>query len=113
MFPHGQTVVRLRRKEILDPYSQQVTLGDWSDPDRLTIYGAFVAQSSTARTDSATRTEMLESKSLFCAPDADVQAFDRIEAGEAVYKIDGIPEADANPWTGWRPAREIPLERTV
>lgn len=111
MFPHGVTVDRLRRKQKIDPYSQQATIGDWSDPDVLTLHGAFVAQSSTARTNDATRTEILESKSLFCSPAADVTEYDRIRAGGAVYTIDGIPAADPNPWTGWQPVLEIPLTR--
>lgn len=111
-FPAGESVVRLRRKEIADPYSGQLTLGDWSDPTEVTLDGAFVASSSTTSQSEAGRTELLEEKSLYLDnPGADVQAQDRIRAGGVVYLIDGMPSADTNPWTGWQPLREIPLRR--
>lgn len=113
-FPTGEGVVRLRRKEILDPYSGAVTLGDWDEPEEATLYGAFVASSSTtARADEA-RTALLEAKSLYLDdPLADVQAQDRIRSQGVVYLIDGMPTADTNPWTDWQPVREIPLRRVV
>lgn len=113
-FPAGEAVVRLRRKEIEDPYSGAVTLGDWSDPDEATLAGAFVASSSTSENASVARSALLEEKSLYLEdPDADVQMQDRIRAQGVTYTIDGIPSADANPWTGWRPVREILLKRWV
>lgn len=113
-FPAGESVIRLRRKEITDPYSGKVTLGDWTDPSEATLDGAFVASSSTTSQSEAGRTELLEEKSLYLDdPDADVQAQDRIRAGGVIYQIDGMPSADKNPWTGWQPIREIPLKRVV
>ncbi|WP_030147683.1 hypothetical protein [Mycetocola saprophilus] len=116
-FPHGRTVYRLRPGPLEDPYSGEVILGDWDNPDILQIPGAFVAQTSTSMLAGASREQALESKSLFCAANVDVQKGDRIRAGgddEPIYSIDGIPPAaDVNPWTGWAPAREIPLTRAV
>lgn len=113
-FPEGETVVRLRRKETLDPYSGQVTLGDWTNPDEEPIDGAFVAQSSTSAQSDAARNQLLEEKSLYLPdPAADVNAQDRIRAGGITYTIDGMPTADRNPWTGWQPVREVPLKRGV
>lgn len=115
-FPHGRTVYRLRAKDITDPYSQKTVAGDWSDPDVYPIRGAFIAQTSTSLLGNATRTQALESKSLYCDPDADVRKGDRIRDGEEgapVYTVDGIPAADTNPFTGWTPTREVPLTRGV
>lgn len=112
-FPHGRTVYRQRAKTIRDAYADADVDADWSDPDEVPIPGAFIAQSSTSLVGSATREQALESKSLYCAPDADVQKGDRIRDGADVYTIDGIPSADTNPFTGWTPAREIPLTRSV
>ncbi|GAB2567489.1 hypothetical protein [Leucobacter ruminantium] len=111
-FPNGEQVVRLRRAEVLDPYSGTVTLGDWDDPDELDLEGAYVASSSTSARRDAARNELLEEKSLYLDdPHADVQAQDRIRAQGVTYQIDGMPTADVNPWTGWQPIREIPLTR--
>ncbi|MGW9345592.1 hypothetical protein ACWGR3_28985 [Streptomyces albidoflavus] len=115
-FPFGKTVYRLRAKSMTDPYSEEAVEADWSDPDVMPIPGAFIAQSSTSTIGSATRSQALEAKSLFCDPDFDVQKDDRIRDGEdgaPIYTVDGIPAADTNPWTGWTPAREIPLARSV
>lgn len=112
-FPFGESVVRVRRREVPDPYSGDVALGDWDSAGEVTIPGAYVSQSSSARSQTATRTQVLESKSLFCPPGADVTAADRIRVGAAVYEVDGVPAADVNPFTGWQPVQEIPLERVV
>lgn len=112
MFPAGEPVVRLRRKEIEDPYSGTITLGDWNDPDELPLEGGYVASSSTSNRRDAARSELLEEKSLYLSdPHADVQSQDRIRAQGLTYQIDGMPSADINPWTGWQPVREIPLKR--
>ncbi|WP_336653078.1 MULTISPECIES: hypothetical protein [unclassified Leucobacter] len=111
-YPHGETVVRLRRAEEYDEYSATVMIGNWDEPDELVLEGAFVASSSTSARRDAARAELLEEKSLYLDdPHADVQAQDRIRAGGVIYLIDGMPSADTNPWTGWQPIREIPLRR--
>lgn len=113
-FTAGATVVRVRRKEIIDPYSGQTTLGDWESATESNIDGAFVSSSSTSANSSAARNELLEDKSLYLHdPNSDVQAQDRIKADGVIYTIDGMPSADKNPWTGWQPVREIPLKRWV
>ena len=113
-YQHGEQVVRLRRREEYDEYSDTVTLGSWDNPDELPLDGAFVASSSTSARRGASRRELLEEKSLYLDdPDADVQAQDRIRAQGVAYQIDGMPSADVNPWTGWQPVREIPLTRRV
>lgn len=117
LFPHGHTVYRLRAQDAPDPYNPGDTIaGDWDDPDTLPIAGAFVAQSSTSLSGDAARTQALESKSLYCEANADVQLGDRIRDGEngaPIYPVDGIPAADMNPFTGWQPVREVPLRRAV
>ncbi len=113
--PYGTTVYRLRARSVYDPVSDSMVEGDWGTPDSIAIPEAFIAQSSTASVPGATRTQVLESKSLFCAPDADVQMGDRIQDGEGgpIYPVDGVPAADVNPFTGWQPVREVPLQRAV
>lgn len=112
-FRHGRTVYRQRAKLITDPYSKKQVHGDWSDPDEIAIPRAFVAQSSTSMLGNASRSQALEAKSLYCAPDADIRKGDRIRDGDEIYTVDGIPAADTNPFTGRTPVREVPLTRSV
>lgn len=114
-FEYGVTLHRLRPRQIWDPMSETFVEGDWDDPDELELPGAFIAQSSTSTIGDATRTGALEAKSLYCDPDADVQHGDRIREGKTgpIFPVDGIPAADTNPFTGWKPIREVPLKRAV
>ena len=116
-FPSGRTVYRLRPRMIEDPYSGEPVRGGWDDAEVLPIPGAFVASTSTSMLGDATREQSLESKSLYCDGEFDIQKGDRSRDGEygaPIYSIDGIPPAaDTNPWTNWTPPREIPLTRAV
>lgn len=111
-FPFGPTVYRDRRRPIPDPYNPASTVpGSWDGPlDTIAIPGAFVGSSSSVRVTDATRSQILTAKSLYCDPDADVRAGDRIRADGVTYQVDAKPAADTNPFTGWRPPQEIPLK---
>jgi hypothetical protein len=110
MFPHGAFVTRLRAKTTTDPYSQ-VARPDWSqDPDELPIDGAYVAASSSVQSRQADRVQIITDKSLYCEPGADVRSLDRIRAAGVTYSVTSVPAADVNPFTGWQPVQEIPLE---
>lgn len=114
-FPFGQTVYRDRRRPVADPYNPASTVpGSWNDPlDTVRLDEAFVASSSSVRVTDATRTQILTAKSLYCDPDADVRAGDRIRVGDETYQVDAKPAADINPFTGWRPPQEIPLKEAT
>jgi hypothetical protein len=112
-FPEGVTVQRDRRRTIADPYNPAVPrLGRWDEPlDTITIEQAFVASSSSSSLRNATREQILTAKSLYVSdPDADIRAKDRIRVGGETYYVHAKPSGDTNPFTGWRPALEIPLE---
>lgn len=119
-FPHGETVFRDRRAQVADPYRPgSETEGDWDPELTIALEQAWVASSTSVAPGDATRSQILTAKSLFLAnPNADVQPGDRIRTGGEIddlesgtpYKVDVIPEADTNPFTGWRPVIEIPLE---
>lgn len=112
-FPFGETVVRERRRPVIDPYDPGTSVpGSWDDPlDVLTIEGAFVASSSSTAVTDATREQILTDKSLYCTdPNVDVRAGDRIRRGADVFYVNSRPEADRNPFTGWQPVVEIPLD---
>lgn len=109
-FAAGVSVVRLRPTPVLDPYSQLPVGTDWTAPDRLTIPGAVVASSSSSTVRGELRQQQLTAKSLFCDPTADVRTGDRVASGAHIYTVTARPEADVNPFTGWQPVQEIPLE---
>lgn len=113
MFGHGETVVRLRRKLVADPYSQQDTLGDWSDPDRLPIAGVAVAPSSSFSVRDATRSQVSMSMSVYAPAGSDVQPGDRIEAASGVWLLDGAAMDWANPFTGTQFGVELQATRVV
>jgi hypothetical protein len=114
-FPFGQTVYRDRARPITDPYDpEHVIAADWSDPDTITVLGAFVAAASSADSPTATRSQVITAKSLYCSnPLVDVQVGDRVRVGESTFAVRVKPEADINPFTGWQPVKEIPLEEVA
>lgn len=125
-FPFGEQVVRERRQPVIDPYDPDTQVpGSWGDPlDYLEVEQAFVASSSSTAPVDATRSQILTEKSLYCTePSVDVQPGDRIRRGGAkgaddiwrggeVLYINARPAADTNPFTGWQPVVEIPLDMT-
>jgi hypothetical protein len=108
----GQSVLRDRRKSKPDPYDPSHEIpGSWSDPvDTAEIKRSFVASSSSTAVPDASRTQFQVYKSLYCPPDSDVKPGDRIRADGVTYEVNGVPQADTNPFTGWRPTAEIPLK---
>lgn len=113
-FPHGQTVQRRRRALTADPYNatHQVRGGAWGDP--VALAGVFVAESSASFTSSATREQRTVLVSLFGPPDMDVIPGDQITAPgfDTPFYVHEIALAGKNPWSGWQPVKEIPLELT-
>lgn len=119
-FAFGQPVYRDRRASVTDPYNpSKTTEGDWDPTLTIELDGAFVASSSSVKASDATRIEILTDKSLYLTGadvDADVQPRDRIRTADMEfasgrgYSVDVRPTADMNPFTGWRPAVEIPLQ---
>ena len=126
-FPFGEQVVRERRQPVTDPYDPGTQVpGSWEGPVAyLELEQAFVASSSSTALVDATRSQILTEKSLYCTdPSVDVQAGDRIRrggtfdedtetwsGGEVLY-VNVRPAADTNPFTGWQPVVEIPLDMT-
>lgn len=114
-FAFGQTIVRERRQPVPDPYRPGHDVpGPWTGSlDSLTIDGAFISSSSSVAPVDATRRQVLTDKSLYCTdPDVDVRVGDRIRRGDELFYVNARPAADMNPFTGWQPAVEIPLDMT-
>lgn len=118
-FAHGQTVFRHRYPLIQDRYNPARKIPDYSGtPETEPLERAFVASSSSVSVRDATRSQILTDKSLYLTDvSADVQVGDRIGTTEdpdaAEFQIEVVPSADTNPFTGWQPVQEIPLEGAV
>lgn len=125
-FPFGEPVVRERRQLVIDPYDPGTSVpGSWEATlTYLELDGAFIASSSSTAPLDATRSQILTDKSLYCTePSVDVLAGDRVRrggskgedgiwrGGEVLY-VNVRPAADTNPFTGWQPVVEIPLDMT-
>lgn len=125
-FPFGEQVVRERRQLVIDPYDPGTSVpGSWEATlTYLELDSAFIASSSSTAPLDATRSQILTEKSLYLTdPDADVRAGDRVRrggsegedgiwrGGEVLY-VNVRPSADTNPFTGWQPIVEIPLDMT-
>jgi len=110
MFEHGQAVVRLRAATVPDRVTGRPRRSDWDAAEQIEIPGAWVASSSSINSGDATRQQVITDKSLYCSPDYDVQKGDRIVDGGDTYTVTSKPSADRNPFTGWQPTQEIPLE---
>jgi hypothetical protein len=113
MFPlaNGETVIRLRRRMILDPYSGEETLGTWADADEHPIEGCAVAPSSTTAPVNDNRQMTITTMSVYGPADMDVLPHDRIRSRSGLWEVDGENAAWANPFTGWRPGDEFPLKK--
>lgn len=115
LFPHGQAVVRDRRPQMPDPYDPTKTVpGSWAAATSITLDGAFLDRTSTTALPDAARSEKQSGFSLYLSdPTADVQVGDRIRANGMTLYVNEIPASPVNPFTGWQPVREVPLDHTV
>lgn len=111
--PNGETVVRLRRKMVLDPYSQEETLGSWDDPDVLLIEGCAIAPSSSTEPRSENRQMVITGMSIYGPPDMDVLPHDRIRARTGTWSVQGEAADWTNAFTGWRPGAEFSIEKVT
>lgn len=114
MFAAGVSVQRLRRPRVTDRYNPaKQSPGDWADAEPITIDGAYVAAVSSSGITDPSRSQVVSAKSLYCTPDTDVQPGDRIVSDGHTYEVDAVPQADTNPFTGWRPVQEVPLREVL
>ena len=113
-FPHAEPLQRLRYPSIPDPYFPENSVIDLDGVPVTVMIAGFVSSSSSYPVTDATRSQIVTSKSLYLTdPDADVRVDDRIVSGPHTYRVDAVPEADRNPFTGWRPVVEIPIEEVL
>lgn len=113
MFPlrHGETVTRLRRRMVLDPYSGEETQGSWDAPDELEIVGVAIGPSSTVEFVTNDRSQVTTSMSLYGTQGLDVKPADRIRARSGLWDVVGDELAYTSPFTGWDAGSEYQVRR--
>ncbi|MEE8738293.1 MAG: hypothetical protein SOI66_05215 [Bifidobacterium sp.] len=107
---------RQRRRKIADPYDPtSVTLGDWTDPDSITVSGHIHTVTSSEQTGDPSRSEVV-STAEFVTDDltADIKRGDRIVSTDGrKWDVQGFPARDRNPFTGWQPTLVASLQEVV
>lgn len=115
MFPlaDGQTVVRERRRLVMDPYSNEATQADWSDPLELVLEGVAIAPSSSIEPLAVDRRQVVTQMSIYCGADEDILEGDRIRDGSVRWEVEGEVANWKNPLTGWAPGAEFRIRKVV
>lgn len=111
MFPHGETITRLRATAILDPYSGEPTDFTWDAPDALEIPDCGINPGGTSEPTQDGRNAVITRPEVYAPADADVTAGDRLVVRGETYEVDGEPAAWRSPFTGWAPGLVIVLKR--
>lgn len=99
-FFHGETVTRQRAAAATDPYSDDDTDLDWSDPDELPIDGVAVAPGPSLESAEAGRTRLDVDLTLYLPFGADVLPLDRVVVRGDTYSVEGSRDDWHNPFTG-------------
>lgn len=112
-FPHGELVVILRARRVIDPYSGELEDLDWTDPIEIPYPGCAVEPRSTDEPFDIERwrAPVITGIRVFGPPDMDVTADDRALVRGEVWEVDGDPARPVNPWTGWRPGTVVQLRK--
>ena len=114
--PYVTSFCRLRAGTVHNPYNPDATGSDWTTPYTLQFDGALASASSTTSTSKLDK-RVASTATLTCPdPTLDIRVGDRIRAEPddgRLWTVSGIPSADINPFTGWRPTLEIQLEEVM
>ena len=113
MFPlrHGETVTRLRRQMVLDPYSGEQTQGSWESASELVIEGVAIAPASSVEPAVDGRQQVVTAMSVYGAQGLDILPADRIRARSGLWDVVGDEQAWSNPFTGWAPGSEYGIKK--
>lgn len=113
MFPltAGETVIRERARLALDPYSNELTVLDWSTPDLLQIEGTAIAPGTSTEARQVNRAPVTTPMSIYGPPAMDVKPRDRIRARSGLWEVEGEVANWINPFTGWEPGAEFAIKK--
>lgn len=110
MFPHGETVTRLRATLIEDPYSDEETEPAWEFPSELAITGCGFNPGDSSEPVQTARGAVITKPEVYAPADADVLAGDRLVIRGDTYDVSGRPQRWISPFTGWAPGIVISLD---
>lgn len=102
-FEYVTEFTRQRAALTPDPYNPDRMVEDWSIPSEITVSGYFSSQSSSENPGEVREQASTLKQLIIDDPDADVKRGDRIKQGDRIWTVEGFPEQDINPWTGWQP----------
>lgn len=108
------TVYRDRRKRVTSEFNPGATVpGSWDDPDTIELPGAWVSFTTTTASVDGARSEQLILATLYDPSHGDVRSGDRIRVGDDTYPVTSKPIRQINPFTGWAPYTEVPLQEVI
>lgn len=107
MFPHGETVTRLRAQTTTDPYSGEATGLDWSSAASLEIPGCGVGSAGSVESLEADRNAISTDFDVVTPLDADIESGDRLIVRGLTCEVQGRPFQWRSPFTGWAPGMVV------
>jgi hypothetical protein len=110
---YAQAVVRLRRPDVRDPYSEDVRPGEWRDATERRVPGAIIAPSQSVAVQDAIRTQTVTTLSVFCPPGVDIAPGDRVRDAVGIWEVESVGVEWVNPYTGSRRGIEYRLTKVV
>lgn len=102
-FAFGETVTRQRAAVVVDPYSLESTLLDWTSPAEEDIDHCGVADGGSLEPTQDARNAVDSDFDVILPPGSDVTAQDRLVIRGLVCEVAGRPFDWVSPLSGWQP----------
>jgi hypothetical protein len=101
-----------------DPYNPGRTrpAATWDDAATITLPDtpdAWIGTPSIQASGDPARSSTSSTASLFCDATVDVRQGDRLRYGGHTFIVQAVPLSTPNPWTGWQPPVEIPIQEVI
>lgn len=106
-FPYGETVTRLRRGLVSDPYSGEDTLADWATATSVDIELCAVVPGGSIEPSQDAREAVATDFIVYAPTTSDVVAQDRLVVRGLTCDIVGRPADWRSPFVDWWPGLEI------
>lgn len=109
-FQAAQEITITRPGTKPNPYNPAESIPDWENATMTSVYG-FIAVGTWNDNTTSNEARLTGAATLtITSPNADVQHGDKITGPDgAVWRIEGHPRSNINPFTGWQPTTEANL----